>query len=89
MGRPPGAAAGDEERRRSRREFIRLHHPDVGGDPDAFVAGLREHDRVAESGWAERQVDTLARAAARWLHDLARLPGEARAAYRDGRGEAR
>lgn len=24
-----------------RRDFIRDHHPDRGGDPDAFIAGLR------------------------------------------------
>jgi hypothetical protein len=24
-----------------RRDFIRSHHPDRGGDPDAFMAGLR------------------------------------------------
>lgn len=24
-----------------RRAFIRDHHPDRGGDPDAFIAGLR------------------------------------------------
>jgi len=29
------------EIRRRRREFIRAHHPDLGGDADFFVAGLR------------------------------------------------
>lgn len=24
------------------REFVRTHHPDVGGDPDEFIAGLDE-----------------------------------------------
>ena len=27
--------------RRRRREFIRSHHPDAGGDPEAFRRGLR------------------------------------------------
>jgi hypothetical protein len=27
-----------------RREFIRTHHPDRGGDPAAFVAGLADLD---------------------------------------------
>ena len=27
-------------RRRARREFIRAHHPDTGGDPAAFMTGL-------------------------------------------------
>jgi curved DNA-binding protein CbpA len=29
------------ERRRAYREFVRTHHPDVGGAPDEFIAGLR------------------------------------------------
>ena len=29
------------EARRRRRDFIRAHHPDRGGDPDSFIAGLR------------------------------------------------
>jgi hypothetical protein len=28
-----------------RREFVRRHHPDRGGDPAVFNAGLREFDR--------------------------------------------
>src|ERR1700735_1917407 len=40
---------GDEGRRareieRRRREFIRTHHPDRGGDTESFVAGLRGFD---------------------------------------------
>ncbi|UKD56247.1 hypothetical protein L3Q65_05885 [Amycolatopsis sp. FU40] len=27
------------------RRFVRTHHPDVGGDPDVFAAGLREFRR--------------------------------------------
>jgi hypothetical protein len=34
--------------RRRRREFIRTHHPDRGGDMDAFVAGLRAFDTAGE-----------------------------------------
>ncbi|MYW89659.1 hypothetical protein G3I59_03225 [Amycolatopsis rubida] len=35
------------------RRFVRTHHPDVGGDPDEFAAGLREfrpgpHHEIAE-----------------------------------------
>ena len=29
------------EARRRRREFIRAYHPDRGGDPEIFAAGLR------------------------------------------------
>jgi hypothetical protein len=32
------------ECRARRREFIRTHHPDRGGDPAAFVAGLADLD---------------------------------------------
>jgi hypothetical protein len=31
-----------ELQRLRRREFIRTHHPDRGGDPAAFIAGLRQ-----------------------------------------------
>ena len=34
-------------RRRVRREFIRAHHPDRGGDSAAFAAGLAELDQFA------------------------------------------
>jgi hypothetical protein len=37
---------GDDEPM-SRREFVRRHHPDHGGDPAVFVAGLRRFDRPA------------------------------------------
>jgi hypothetical protein len=29
---------------RRRREFIRAHHPDRGGDTESFIAGLRMFD---------------------------------------------
>jgi hypothetical protein len=32
------------EIRRRRRDFIRAHHPDRGGDTDFFTAGLRAFD---------------------------------------------
>lgn len=30
--------------RRRRRDFIRAHHPDRGGDTELFIAGLRAFD---------------------------------------------
>jgi hypothetical protein len=33
-----------DSRRVRRREFIRTHHPDRGGDPESFIAGLAEFD---------------------------------------------
>jgi hypothetical protein len=35
-----------------RRDYIRTHHPDRGGDPDAFIAGMQsfgaDHDTGSE-----------------------------------------
>jgi DICT domain-containing protein len=33
---------------RRRRDFIRAHHPDRGGDTDLFIAGLRTFDSGSE-----------------------------------------
>ncbi len=35
-----GPDAAERERRRAARAWIRTHHPDVGGDPAVFAAGL-------------------------------------------------
>jgi len=32
------------ETERLRREFIRTHHPDLGGDTESFIVGLRGFD---------------------------------------------
>ena len=37
-------------RRAQRREFIRTHHPDRGGDSESFIAGLAEFDTVPLAG---------------------------------------
>ena|GEM_PF-777703 len=36
-GRTPGT---DRAQRAAERAFVRAHHPDVGGDPEAFATGL-------------------------------------------------
>jgi hypothetical protein len=36
--------ADEQSWRRARREFIRTHHPDRGGDPADFAAGLAAYD---------------------------------------------
>lgn len=85
----PGAAeANDEERRRrSRREFIRVHHPDRGGDPESFRLGLDAFDAVPPAAPAGIPLaEALARRAGRWLAELRRLPRDMRDAYREGRG---
>jgi hypothetical protein len=70
--------AADVDRRR--REFIRAHHPDRGGDAETFIAGLHGFDDgpdpadpappprvtvVARQPWAAR----LVRAAVQRLRD--------------------
>jgi hypothetical protein len=37
----------DRALRRARREFVRAHHPDHGGDPEVFLRGLQAFDRSA------------------------------------------
>lgn len=39
---------GDRERRAEFRAWVRAHHPDVGGDPAAFAAGLRRRRQALE-----------------------------------------
>ena len=46
----------EQSRRRARREFIRAHHPDRGGDPAAFAAGLADLDQLLAGGQAARIV---------------------------------
>ena len=64
-----------DEFRRRRREFIRAHHPDRGGDPEVFAAGLRAfgagHDPdigplpqvviIRRRAWLIRQAAVVAR----------------------------
>ena len=38
----------DREIVHRRRDFIRQHHPDRGGDSDFFIAGLRTFDTGSE-----------------------------------------
>ncbi len=48
--------ADEQSRRRARREFIRAYHPDRGGDPAAFVAGLAAYDDPPASAPVARVV---------------------------------
>jgi hypothetical protein len=49
-----------------RRDFIRAHHPDRGGDADFFIAGLRAFDAGSEqdAGQLPKVVFVVRR---RWL----------------------
>jgi hypothetical protein len=48
--------ADEQSWQRARREFIRTHHPDRGGDPAAFAAGLAAYDRRSPGKPAPRVV---------------------------------
>lgn len=48
--------ADEQSWRRARREFIRAYHPDRGGDPAAFVAGLAAYDQPPASAPTARVV---------------------------------
>ena len=40
----------EADARRERRRWIRQHHPDVGGDPSVFDAGLRGLSPLGKAG---------------------------------------
>jgi hypothetical protein len=40
----------EETSRAEIRAFVRARHPDVGGDPDEFIAGLEKLRRRQETG---------------------------------------
>ena len=48
-------ARHDPDERRARRAFIRAQHPDVGGDPEHFIAGLRAWDHPPPSNYPAGQ----------------------------------
>ena len=63
-----------KETERRRRQFIRAHHPDRGGDAGTFIAGMRAFDAeqapssppprvvvVRRPGWPARLVIAAAR----------------------------
>jgi hypothetical protein len=80
----------EKRRRVARREFIRGHHPDRGGDPDVFIAGLAAMDspepaptpqaapppRVVfeDQPWPRSAVTVLLRRLRRPRHDPPRAP---------------
>ncbi|MEC3981093.1 hypothetical protein [Amycolatopsis sp. H20-H5] len=72
------SASDDAEGGTSRaafRAFVRGHHPDVGGDPDEFMAGLAEFRRLGVIG------DAAAR-------EVAREMAEDSGSYADHRYDA-
>ena len=56
---------------RRRREFIRVNHPDRGGDPDAFIAGMRSFGAEAGSLGTEPLPRVVVVSRRSWLTRLA------------------
>ncbi|HUK69571.1 MAG TPA: hypothetical protein VLW50_12610 [Streptosporangiaceae bacterium] len=56
-----------DEVERRRREFVRAHHPDRGGDPDVFIAGLRRFDEEPDCPGAEPLPRVIVVAHRAWL----------------------
>ncbi len=50
----PAADSGDAEARARYRRFVKEHHPDVGGDPEVFAAGI-DHFRSEQLRAARRK----------------------------------
>lgn len=62
------------DRRAERRQFIRAHHPDRGGDPEVFVAGLRRFDDQTPNGAAsQNQVPESVASVSPWPVSLVTL----------------
>lgn len=52
----PFRVARQADERAAYRAFVRANHPDVGGDPDRFIAGL-ERFRFARRGAVRHQAN--------------------------------
>jgi hypothetical protein len=72
----PPSRCSDEarERRRLVRAYVRRHHPDVGGDPAAFVVGLTalraELGHDGRPAGADRVIVVRSRGPRAWLRRL-------------------
>lgn len=51
---PQGPGGLSPEQRAAYRSFVRTHHPDRGGDPEVFVAGLAHFRSLASAPPARR-----------------------------------
>ena len=62
------------ESRRRRRDFIRTNHPDLGGDPEVFIAGLSAFPEPEQSCGPLPTVVMVRRRA--WLTRMAMTVGQ-------------
>jgi hypothetical protein len=72
---PPSRCSDEErEQRRLVRAYVRRHHPDVGGDPAAFAAGLTalraEIGHDGRPAGADRVIVVRSRGPRAWLRRL-------------------
>jgi hypothetical protein len=75
----PTADGGGADARARYRRFVKEHHPDVGGDPEVFHAGIArlrsEQLRAArrEAGYPEARYDAPIIVLSDWQLRVARL----------------
>ena len=85
-----------DDKRKARRLFVRKHHPDIGGDVDAFREGLKTFEVPVEAPTPTPPAaparpagppvtDRLAKGLGRFVAKTAAMPGEVKDAYKDGR----
>jgi hypothetical protein len=72
---PPSRCSDEErEQRRLVRAYVRRHHPDVGGDPAAFAAGLTalraEIGHDGRPAGADRVIVVRSRGLRAWLRRM-------------------
>jgi hypothetical protein len=85
--------SGDRPDRGALRAFVRAHHPDVGGDPDAFregLAALRRQGSPAGPAPDDPRLDApIVAVSGRRLARLGRLGRRLARRYDPRRGSAR
>jgi hypothetical protein len=74
VGLPSRCSDEARERRRLERAYVRRHHPDVGGDPAAFAAGLTalraELGHAGRPAGVDRVIVVRSRGPRAWLRRL-------------------
>jgi hypothetical protein len=85
------------DRKSERRSFVRRNHPDVGGDPEIFQAGMKAYDEpptppapittppAPKAPATDRMARGLGRLAAKAVSNVTATANHTREAYREGR----
>jgi hypothetical protein len=61
---------------RRRRQFVREHHPDLGGDPETFIAGMRAFE-AEQAPWTSAATVVVIKRE-KWLARLVSAAGRRR-----------